>query len=384
MGIKVSQLFLYGALGVLVSWIALYYRYNDDSKITAQQYELPPRPKLEGPMAINDKLKNVEYILKDKIDGPESLLVEGDSIYTGLYDGRVVHIKGDKIVKEVRFTKQTKCGSYETEPICGRPLGIRRLSKKELLVADAYLGIFAVDMQAGTFRNIIKSNIPVEGRLMRFINDVEVLNEDEFVFTDSSSKWDRRHFFHIILEHEATGRILKHKISAGETTVVLDNLFFPNGIQVHPDGKSLLFAELIEARINRYNSETKEVTPFATNLPGFPDNIRPGAGSTLWVGLGGVRHEDALSMIDAGGAFSLIRQLLIDFIPDDWWVKYSHMVKPKHAMVVQLNADGEIVQTLHDVNGVHIQDASQVSQYGDYLYFGSFHSKYIARLRLEG
>ncbi|VDM77143.1 unnamed protein product [Strongylus vulgaris] len=194
---------------------------------------LPSRPKLEGPTAINDKLQNVDYILKGKIDGPESLLVEGDSIYTGLYDGRVVHIKDGKVVKEVRVTKQTKCGSYATEPSCGRPLGIRRLNKKELVVADAYLGIFLVDMGAGTFRHIIKSNIPIEGRLMRFINDIEVLNEDEFVFTDSSSRWDRRHFFHIMLEHEATGRILKHKISTGKTTVLVDNRFFPNGIQVN-------------------------------------------------------------------------------------------------------------------------------------------------------
>ncbi|KHJ86806.1 hypothetical protein OESDEN_13434 [Oesophagostomum dentatum] len=77
MCLRISQLFFYGALGVLLSWVALYYRYNDESKITAQQYELPPRPALEGPSAVNEKLQNVEYILKDKIEGPESLVVEG-------------------------------------------------------------------------------------------------------------------------------------------------------------------------------------------------------------------------------------------------------------------------------------------------------------------
>ncbi|ETN71300.1 strictosidine synthase [Necator americanus] len=380
MCLKVSQLFFYGGLGLLISWVALVYRYNDPSTRTTQLYELPLRPVLEGPTAVNEKLQKVEYILKDKIEGPESLVVEGDSIYTGLYDGRVVHIKNGKIVKEVRFTKQTKCGSFETEPLCGRPLGIRRLNKKEFVVADAYLGIFVVDLKAGTFRHLVKSNIPIEGRYMKFVNDVEVLDEDTIVFTDSSSRWDRRHVLHIILEHEATGRIFKHKISTGETTVLVDNLFLPNGIQLHPDGRSILFAECNMARIGRLNLKTNEVIPFALNLPGLPDNIRPGADSTLWVGMAGVRHSGAPSMIDAAGPYPLLRQIFMDFIPESWWIKYVHMVRPRHAMVIQLNADGEIVQSLHDTKGANIQDVSQVSQEGDYLYFGSFHNKYIARL----
>ncbi|KHJ83522.1 strictosidine synthase, partial [Oesophagostomum dentatum] len=177
--------------------------------------------------------------------------------------------------------------TFDTEPKCGRPLGIRRLNKEEFVVADAYLGIFIVNMKAGTYRHIIESRIPIDGRYMRFVNDVEVLNEDEIVFTDSSSRWDRRHVVHILLEHEATGRIFKHKISTGQTTVLADNRLFPNGIQLHPDGKSILFAECDMARIVRLNLETNEVTPFAVNLPGLPDNIRAGAGSTLWVGLAG-------------------------------------------------------------------------------------------------
>lgn len=36
-------------------------------------------------------------------------------------------------------------GKYDTEPLCGRPLGIRRLNSNLLIVADAYLGIFVVD-----------------------------------------------------------------------------------------------------------------------------------------------------------------------------------------------------------------------------------------------
>lgn len=380
MGFSIGQLFKLGIIGLLVSWAALFYRYSDPKTRTAQVYELPSRPKLEGPLSINDRLKDVEYILNGEVNGPESLVVEGDSIYTGLYDGRVVHIKSGKVVKEVRFTKHKNCGSYETEPLCGRPLGIRRLNANEFVVADAYLGIFVVNMMTGTFRRIVDSKVPIEGRYMRFLNDVEVLNEDEILFTDSSSSWERRHVVHIILGHEANGRLLKHKISTGKTDVLLDNLNLPNGIQLHPDGNSLLFAECNEARIMRLDLSTNKVTPFATNLPGLPDNIRLGADNTLWVGLAGVRHADALSLVDAAGAYPMIRQVLLDFVPPHWWIKYLEMLRPPHAMILRLNAGGEIIESMHDTTGTHIKDVSQVTQAGDYLYFGSFHNKYIAKL----
>ncbi|KAK6037688.1 strictosidine synthase, partial [Cooperia oncophora] len=95
------------------------------------------------------------------------------------------------------------------------------------------------------------------------------LNEDEIVFTDSSSKYDRRHVLHIVIGHEPSGRILKHKISTGETTVLADGLHLPNGIQLHPDGKSILVAKCSNARIDRLDLSTNKVTPFADNLPGL-------------------------------------------------------------------------------------------------------------------
>ncbi|VDO65583.1 unnamed protein product [Heligmosomoides polygyrus] len=324
---------------------------------------LPSRPKLEGPLSINDRLKDVEYILNGEVNGPESLVVEGDSIYTGLYDGRVVHIKSGKVVKEVRFTKHKNCGSYETEPLCGRPLGIRRLNANEFVVADAYLGIFVVNMMTECLLNrYLPEDCRQQGANRRTLHAVP------------------ERCGGMLCEKCTEIRLLKHKISTGKTDVLLDNLNLPNGIQLHPDGNSLLFAECNEARIMRLDLSTNKVTPFATNLPGLPDNIRLGADNTLWVGLAGVRHADALSLVDAAGAYPMIRQVLLDFVPPHWWIKYLEMLRPPHAMILRLNAGGEIIESMHDTTGTHIKDVSQVTQAGDYLYFGSFHNKYIAKL----
>ena len=38
----------------------------------------------------------------------------------------------------------------------------------------------------------------------------QIINEDEFVFTDSSSKYDRRHFMNAVLEGVPDGRFAKY------------------------------------------------------------------------------------------------------------------------------------------------------------------------------
>lgn len=60
----------------------------------------------------------------------------------------------------------------------------------------------------GAFKRLVKGDAVVDGRRLRFLNDVEILNEDELLFTDSTSKWERRHFMHPILEQIPNGRFV--------------------------------------------------------------------------------------------------------------------------------------------------------------------------------
>lgn len=41
-----------------------------------------------------------------------------------------------------------------------------------------------------------------------------------------------------------------------------------------------------------------ETEIFIDNLPGLPDNIRPGSNRTFWLGLAAVRHSDRFSLLD--------------------------------------------------------------------------------------
>ncbi len=52
---------------------------------------------------------------------------------------------------------------------------------------------------------LVPGGTELNGRPLRFLNDVELLN-DTVYFTDSSSTWDRRHIVNIILEQKGDGR----------------------------------------------------------------------------------------------------------------------------------------------------------------------------------
>lgn len=49
-------------------------------------------------------------------------------------------------------------------------------------------------------------------------------------------------------------------------------------------------------------------------------------------------------------------------------------------MVIELNKDGEIINSLHDPTGEVIDSVSEVLDTGDALYFGSFNSPFLAKL----
>ncbi len=102
--------------------------------------------------------------------------------------------------------------------------------------------------------------------------------------------------------------------STGEVRVLVDDLFFANGIQLFPDRESVLIAETTMARITRqvpslrwsikdcryYLAGTKrgQREVFAENLPGLPDNIRLSHNGTFWVGMAGIRQHGRFSFLD--------------------------------------------------------------------------------------
>jgi len=54
----------------------------------------------------------------------------------------------------------------------------------------------------------------------------------------------------------------------------------------------------------------------------------------------------------------------------------------RHAMVVSIDADGQVVDNLQDASADSFSPLTSVQQHGDELYFGSLERDHVARLPL--
>ncbi|VDK86029.1 unnamed protein product, partial [Onchocerca ochengi] len=233
---------------------------------------------------------------------------------------------------------------------------------------------------------ILENQTEVKGKPLKFLNDIDVVNDDELIFTHSSTRWDRRHFMNILLEGIPNGRVLRLIPSTGKIEVIMDKLFFPNGIQLFPDKQSFLVAETGAARIKRYwiaGPRMGETEIFVDNLPGFPDNIRSGSNGTFWVGLPTIRQSDRFSLLDFLADKVYMRKCILQLVPERKWQWVLSKFLKKHALILQLNEEGQIIASAHDPTGQVIEGVSQVTEADEYLYLGSYHAPFIARLRKD-
>lgn len=78
----------------------------------------------------------------------------------------------------------------KNEHICGRPLGLRFDKKTgDMYIADAYFGVLKVGPEGGLATRLASE---VEGHPLRFTNDLDVDDEGNVYFTESSRIYQRR------------------------------------------------------------------------------------------------------------------------------------------------------------------------------------------------
>lgn len=92
---------------------------------------------------------------------------------------------------EICDPKPSPLSYIANEHICGRPLGLRFDKKTgDLYIADAYLGLFKVGPEGGLATSLTTE---AEGVPLRFTNDLDIDEEGNVYFTDSSNKYQRRY-----------------------------------------------------------------------------------------------------------------------------------------------------------------------------------------------
>ncbi|BFZ12080.1 hypothetical protein BsWGS_15119 [Bradybaena similaris] len=339
-------------------------------------------PELTGPLEPNNILSFAEQIYRDQVQGPESIVVDGDHIYTGTADGWVYHIHRGVVQKIVRFGKEP-CGGFHNEITCGRPLGLRMDKSGFLIVIDAYYGLFKVNVVTGDYEPLYLSSTPINGKQAQFLNDLDIGPDGKIYFTDSSTRWPRSQFGMVFLEGIPNGRLLMYDPATKTSTQLLDGLLFANGVQLTKDKSAVLVVQTFRLNILKYDLKTKEVTVWAENIPGCPDNIRYSKLSgTYWVGLACIRHKGAFSMIDFLASQPQVRALVAKVFSFKLWEAARQYLghTDVNTMAIEFNEAGSIIGSIQDKTGAVISSISEVESSDGVLYFGSFHSNYIGRL----
>ncbi|MFK8052200.1 MAG: SMP-30/gluconolactonase/LRE family protein [Woeseiaceae bacterium] len=282
-----------------------------------------PNPGLTGVFATNQALNALQPLLQDEGLGPEDIAVGPDGwLYTGYRDGRIVRFKKDGRTEAIVNTG-------------GVPLGLAFDLSGNLLVADATLGLLSVSKD----RKITTLVNSVEGQPVLFADGVDVARDGSIWFSDASADFDYDNHLLIFLDGRANGRLIRYDPVTKESSVVLHDLFFANGVAIAADDSYVLVNETAAGRIRRFwRSGPKAGTAdvFIGGLPGVPDNIRRDASGRFWVGLAGLRDP----ALDRLAPFKFIRRLLGGLS------KSAIAPHNDRAMIIALDDEGRVLANL--------------------------------------
>ncbi|XP_010535734.1 PREDICTED: protein STRICTOSIDINE SYNTHASE-LIKE 3 [Tarenaya hassleriana] len=385
------------ALALLFLSLALYcgidpFKHSaisDFPDFVAHGIETPPSSDIPAERDAQNSLQRSDIMFLNQVQGPESIVFDrlGRGPYTGVADGRVLLWNGEKWVgfaytssnrSEICDPKPSTLSYVKNEHICGRPLGLRFDKRTgDLYIADAYLGLLRVGPEGGLAMPLVTE---AEGVPLRFTNDLDIDDDGNVYFTDSSTKYQRRNFMQLVFSGDDSGRVLKYDPKTNKVDVLVRNVQFPNGASLSKDGSFLIFCEGAIGRLRRYwlKGEKAGASEVFAILPGFPDNVRTNKDGEFWVALHCRRNYFAEVM----AKYPKFRKFLLK-LPISARTQFGfHIGLRPHAAVVKYSPEGKLLQILEDSEGRVVRSVSEVEEKDGKLWIGSVLMNFIALYHL--
>ncbi|XP_055322327.1 adipocyte plasma membrane-associated protein Hemomucin [Sitodiplosis mosellana] len=372
-----------------------------------QSFIIPKPLDLTGPLEVNNLLDNAERLFEGQVHGPETLLKRGNEIFTSIHGGEVIKITDDHITHVAKFGKP--CEGLTEEKICGRPLGLAFDTQGDnLIVADAYYGIWSVNLSNGKKTQLVSPTEELDGKVRRpasIFNSVAVSKSGDIFWTDSASDFKLEDGVYTLLANPS-GRLFRYNRVTKQNKFLLDELYFANGIALPPNEDFIVVSETGASRLTRYyltGAKAGQTDVFIDSLPGIPDNLTPDADG-LWVPL--VQSVDsenpalwqsaanaplvrkflarALALIEL--PFKVVENIYPNFYTQTFIHKIGHFeslvgLAPARQTILRLDWNGKIIGSLHGFDK-SVHGVAHVLEDGDYLYLGSFAHKYLGRVKL--
>lgn len=324
-------------------------------------YAPPAAPAMDGVLAPNTALRSAEHIGVGQLQGPEDTAVDAQGrVYGGTHDGKIQRLTADGTVEVFAETG-------------GRPLGLAFDAQGNLIVADAWKGLLSIDPQG----QVTVLTTEADGVPFAFTDDLDIASDGTIYFSDASSRFHQPEYLFDLLEARPHGRLLKYDTTTKQTTTLLDDLYFANGVALSQNEDFVLVNETYRYRISRYwlkGDKAGQSDVFIDNLPGFPDNISSTRDGRFWLALFTVRNPQMDEMHPKPFVKKIVSRL-----PKPFWPKPA-----PYGFVAELDEQGNIVRTLQDPGGEHLSTVTSAKEVGGRLYLGSLYNDRIGVLELGG
>ncbi len=340
---------------------------------TLVEFHAPPSIARDGGtvFAENDRLKDIEAIALNQIEGPEDVILDrNDHLYTVNRNGAIIRFLAPDYKRREEFAR-----------IGGRPLGLAIDREENLLACVAGMGLYGVRPDRSVFRISDETNRtwwrPKDDSRLWLADDLDVALDGKIYFSDATTRYDLSDWALDGFEGSGNGRLLCHDPATGRTRTLLRNLTFPNGVCVAHDGKSVLWASTWLCKIYRYwidGPQTGRLDVLVDNLPGYPDNINRASDGTYWLALVGIRSPVYdLAMADPGFRVRMVKQIP----PDEWLCPGINF-----GCVIKFDDQGNVIESLWDPGATSHPTITSMREHKGYLYIGGLENNRIGRLCL--
>ena len=267
---------------------------------------------------------DLEQIAVGDVNGPEAIAFDDYGLmYTANEDGRIIVLNSDG------------SNPQDYAQTGGRPLGLKFDSNGNLIVADAFQGLLSID----TAGQITVLTTGFGGLPFMLTDDLDIGSDGTIYFSDASSLNSLGN--HTNDWGQPNGRLLSYNPNTDVTNLLLDNLYFANGVALSEDESYLLVNESAVNHVRRYwltgpSTGQTEVFSNVNQFQGLPDNITYNDDSLFWV---------------------------------------ATFFGP----VIALDNNGQIVYQLNFDSNLFTENTSAI-QYNDTLYLGTLHDSLIGKI----
>lgn len=328
------------------------------SPIDPLAYRPPPAPALTGPLAPNEALRATTLLAEGRVHGPEDVAFDSA--------GRLYAATAGGVIE--RFDAS---GPKPFATTGGRPLGMRFTPSGELVVCDASRGLLSID-PAGQVSVLATE---AEGVPFRLADNLDVASDGIVYFSDASSRYGQGDYMFDLLEARPHGRLLRYDPATRQTSVLLRDLYFANGVALSRGEDFVLVNETYRYRTRRLwlkgpKAGTSDL--FLDNLPGFPDNIDGNRKGSFWLALFTVRNPIADTLHPHPWLKTLLARL-----PRFAWPR----PKP-YGLVLEVDEDGRILRSLHDPGGRRVPQITTAREHDGFLYLGTLDGSWVGKLAL--